>query len=465
MNPAKGPPSHSPHGSGGWGAYVHFPWCLKKCPYCDFLSIAVDPERLQARSSGSTQGALSGDGTTVAPDSGLPGAGTSPRRLGLAPTGRAPLDAPSARAVLPHEAYADAVAHELAARLPHLSLRGSLRSVFFGGGTPSLWDAKALGRVLQALLQVGHPAQASHGEVEITVECNPTSFDVEHAKRLLDVGVNRVSLGVQSLDAERLDFLGRLHDAPGGLRAIEQALRAGVPRVNADLIFGVSGQGPEAAAREVRRVAETGVTHVSAYALTIEPGTLFGALAKRGKLPLLDDALVAESFVAVEETLTSLGFVHYEVSNYARDGHFAHHNLGYWRGEDYLGLGIGAWGTVTLGDARLRYRNTPSIDRYLDSWSGAAPAEPFSAGAHLGEREPIDAATALSERILLGLRLAEGLDLDAAAAELGVEAWPDERRRAAERLEKRGRLLVEGTRLRIPHEQWLYADGTIAELL
>jgi oxygen-independent coproporphyrinogen-3 oxidase len=450
---------------------VHFPWCLKKCPYCDFLSIAVDPERLQARSSGSTQG------ETGSPDSNLPGTATGSRRLGLAQASRAPLDAPSARAVLPHDVYARAVRRELDARLPRAHLRGSLRSVFFGGGTPSLWDPAALGRVLRALLDVESapaerpPAPAGLAPadqrcpVEITVECNPTSFDVEHAKRLLDVGVNRVSLGVQSLDGERLGFLGRLHDAPGGLRAVEQALRAGVPRVNADLIFGVSGQSPEAAAREVRRVAETGVTHVSAYALTIEPGTQFGALAKRGKLPLLDDALVAESFEAVEETLTSLGFAHYEVSNYARDDHYAEHNLGYWRGEDYLGLGVGAWGTVTLVAERLRYRNTPSIERYLDTWSGAPPSDPFSAGAHLGEREPIDAKTALSERILLGLRLAEGLDLESAAAELGVPAWPAERRRAAERLRERGRLVVESGRLRIPHAQWLYADGTISELL
>ncbi len=429
---------------------MHFPWCLKKCPYCDFLSIAVDPERLGARSAGSTQD----------------GAPNAPRRLGLAPSARPPLDAPAARSILPHDTYADAVLLELATRLPLLSTGGALRSVFFGGGTPSLWDARELGRVLRALLDEGATTTELARDVEITVECNPTSFDEDHAKRLLDVGVNRVSLGVQSLDSERLGFLGRLHDAPGGLRAVEQALRAGVPRVNADVIFGVSGQAPEAAAREVRRVAETGVTHLSAYALTIEPGTQFGALAKRGKLPLLDDALVAESFVAVEETLARLGFVHYEVSNYARDGHYAEHNLGYWRGRDYLGLGVGAWGTVTLeGRARLRYRNTPSIDRYMAAWRDNAPSEPFASGAHLGEREPIDAETALSERILLGLRLAEGLDLEAAAAELGIAAWSDERRRAASKLDARGRLVVEGSRLRIPHEQWLYADGTISELL
>ncbi len=460
MIPAKAvrpvePPEGEPCARGGFGVYVHFPWCLKKCPYCDFLSIAVDPERLGARTSGSTQD------STASSSPATPHTGTAPRRLAVAGSARAPLDTPTARSIVPHAAYADAVVRELAERSPHLDVRGPLRSVFFGGGTPSLWDPRELGRVLRTLLAEG-PATS----LEVTVECNPTSFDEEHARALLDVGVNRVSLGVQSLNRERLDFLGRLHDAPGGLRALEQALRAGVPRVNADLIFGVSGQSPEDAAREVRRVAETGVTHVSAYALTIEPGTQFGALARRGKLPLLEDAKIAESFVAVEETLTSLGFAHYEVSNYARVGHYAQHNLGYWRGDDYLGLGVGAWGTVTLTDgSRLRYRNTPSIERYLGAWTDTAPVQPFAEGPHLGEREPIDAETALSERILLGLRLAEGLDLKAAADELGVSPWSKERRRAALRLEERGRLIVEGERLRIPHSQWLYADGTIAELL
>ncbi len=456
MTPASGPLEAIGHGSGpeslvggpevagGFGVYVHFPWCLKKCPYCDFLSIAVDPERLKR-------------------DVDRGPAASDRRTLPLAE--RAPLDAPAARAVLPHDTYADAVLAELTARRVEVAERGPLRSVFFGGGTPSLWAPGELGRVLAGLLSFGDDVRAE--DVEITVECNPTSFDVEHAKRLMAVGVNRVSIGVQSLDSERLGFLGRLHDVPGGLRAVEQALSAGMPRVYADLIFGVAGQMPEDAAREVRRVAETGVTHLSAYALTIEPGTLFGALAKRGKLPLLDDDRIAESFSAVDETLTSLGFSHYEVSNYAREGHVAHHNIGYWRGDDYLGLGTGAWGTVTLTDgSRLRYRNTPSVERYLAAWDGREPvAAPFESGPHLGEHEPIDAETALSERILLGLRLADGLDLEAAGRELGVEAWTAERKRAAERLEKRGRIERRGPRLVIPKSQWLFADGTIAELL
>jgi oxygen-independent coproporphyrinogen-3 oxidase len=278
--------------------------------------------------------------------------------------------------------------------------------------------------------------------------------------------VNRLSIGVQSLDEQRLRFLGRLHDPRGGLEAIAAARRAGAARVSADLIFGVAGQLPEQAAAEALRIAETGITHLSAYALTIESNTQFGALAQRGKLPLLDDGLVAESFTQVASTLEQAGFEHYEVSNYARSGHQALHNLGYWRGDDYLGLGVGAWGTVQLpGGARLRYRNTASVETYMRLWTDAPPAEPFAPGPHLSQHEPIEPATALSEKILLGLRLAEGLDLEGAAEELDVPAWPPARARSRDKLLAQGRLENWGGRLRIPKRHWLFADGIIAELL
>jgi oxygen-independent coproporphyrinogen-3 oxidase len=354
------------------------------------------------------------------------------------------------RAQIPHAAYADAVLGELERRAPELADR-PIASVFFGGGTPSLWEPRELGRVLAAIRRAFR-GDASR-EVEITVECNPTSFDRERARTLCDAGVNRVSIGVQSLDAGRLAFLGRLHDVHGGLRALEDALAAGVPRVSADLIFGVAGQTFEDAATEVTRIASLGPTHLSAYALTIEPGTEFGALARKGKLPLASDDSVADSLLAVGERLARLGFEHYEISNYAKAGHYSVHNLGYWTGRDYLGLGCGAWGTLTLDGRRERYRNTPSPERYL------------SQGAVESVREPIDAEMALRERLMLGLRLRDGLDLDGAARELGLEAWPPERRRAAERLERTGRLSKDGGRIWIPEASWRVADGIIAELI
>lgn len=351
---------------------------------------------------------------------------------------------------------------ELAARLPRIAPGSELQTVFFGGGTPSLWATDELGRVLEGVLEAFRDRRAA--DVEITAECNPTSLDFDKAQALRAVGVNRLSLGVQGLDAERLAFLGRLHDPAGGLDAARAALTSDMPRVSVDFIFGVAGQSARDAAAEAARLAALGTTHVSAYALTIEPGTEFGARAKKGRLPLLDEAMVADSFTAVDETLTKAGFDHYEISNFARDGHVSRHNLGYWRGYDYLGLGTGAWGTVTLPNGRLRYRSNPSPERY----QAQTFAEPFTEGAEAacGVLEPLDAETSLRERIMLGLRLAEGFDLEAAAAELGTEALPADRARELEKLLERGSIeRLENGRLRVPRQRWLLADGIISRLL
>jgi oxygen-independent coproporphyrinogen-3 oxidase len=398
--------------------YVHFPYCLAKCPYCDFVSYAQ-------------------------------------------PEGRAAID---------HRGYADAVLRELDRRAPRVEGR-TLGSVFFGGGTPSLWEASELGRVLTGAL--GAFSASTPEEVEVTVECNPTSIDEDRCRALADVGVGRVSIGVQSMRDDRLRFLGRLHDARGGAAAVTGALRSGMPRVSGDLIFGLPGQSPEEAQREAIELADLGVSHVSAYQLTIEPGTRFGELAKRGRLPLADDGATAEAFLAIDQALSERGFVHYEISNYARPGQEARHNIGYWRGEEYLGVGCGAYGFAlqapeavspspppplpVISPARgERWRNDPSPATYV---SGDPTAS--------ATREPLDAPTMLRERIMLGLRMREGVDLDAAANDLGIEGrgWTEARSRAAAALEARGRISRHGTRVRIPQEAWLWADDTAARLM
>ena len=242
---------------------MHFPYCLKKCPYCDFASY--------------------------------------------------PADAPA----IDHAGYADAVTRELELRQPTLASDLTLATVFFGGGTPSLWEPRELGRTLRAIFGAFERRAA---DVEVTVECNPSSFDERRAEELLQAGVNRVSVGVQSLDPERLAFLGRLHDAEGALSSLRAARSAGFSRVSGDLIFGVQGgrpQSPETAAREAERIAETGVDHVSAYGLTIEAGTTFGELHRKGRLPVASDDALVDSFFRIEEALLARGFSHYEVSNYA----------------------------------------------------------------------------------------------------------------------------------------------------
>lgn len=386
------------------GVYVHFPWCLQKCPYCDFFSLATE------------------------------------------------------RPSIPHVAYADAVLRELERRASELGETPALGSVFFGGGTPSLWEPRELGRVLRRILEL-FPAR---GRVEITAECNPSSFDERRAAELLDAGVNRVSLGAQSLDAERLAFLGRLHDGAGALAAVRTALRAGFSRVSADLIFGVAGQSPEAARDEVKTVADLGTTHLSAYALTIEPGTRFGQLARAKSLPLLADDLVARSFEVVAETLAASGFEQYEISNFARDAHYAEHNLAIWRGGTYVGLGAGAWGTVRLSDGLRRYRNAPAVERYQDA-TAAAPL--WEVSPLVSDAERIGPATSEVERLLLGLRLAEGVDLDALSRATGIDARTPVRERAIEKLVREERLVRDGARVRIPKRAWLFADAVIRDLV
>ena len=387
------------------GVYIHFPWCLRKCPYCDFASFE--------------------------------------RRL----------------EDIDHQGYAHAIIAELAHRSDALSGR-RLRSVFFGGGTPSLWAPAAVREVLAAVLA----AADSGPEVEITLECNPSSLDEARAAAYCDAGINRLSVGVQGLDSPRLQQLGRLHDPDEALLAVRAALVSGAPQVSADLMYGVATsaqpggwQSPQQAADEARRVAATGVGHLSCYALTIEPNTRFGDLARRGRLPQVSEAVMAESFLALDETLAEAGMSRYEISNWSRPGAQSQHNLGYWRGEDYLGLGCAAFGTVSGSDgSAFRYRNAPNPERYLNKVRGGD----FS--PH--EREALSPQTRLRERIMLGLRLAEGLDLAKEATSLGLIGWTRARRRSADQLQQRGRLLLEGNRLRIPRSAWLFADGTAAAL-
>lgn len=407
-----GPDARARASAGPLGVYVHFPWCLQKCPYCDFVSFAAKREQIE------------------------------------------------------HARYADAVIAELDARAGALAGR-PLESVFFGGGTPSLWSPRELGRVLARILEL---ASARADQVEVTVECNPTSLDEDRARALVDVGVGRLSIGVQGLDAGRLRFLGRLHDPAGALDAVQAAVRAGVPRVSADLIYGTGGtrplgssepvpeeQRPEVAASEARRLVDLGITHVSAYSLTIEPGTSFGESARKGRLPLASDDAMADAFFAIEEALGAAGLAHYEVSNYAVPGHESRHNLGYWRGRDYLGLGCAAYGTLGRADGSAeRYRNAVDPAAYVDA---ALRGEPLVV-AH----EPLDPETRLRERIMLGLRLRDGFDLEAAARDLGIDPWPAPRRRAADKLVAAGRLAIEGSRLRVPPASWIFADGVAADL-
>jgi oxygen-independent coproporphyrinogen-3 oxidase len=386
-------------GAAELGIYVHFPYCLAKCPYCDFTSFATPREEI------------------------------------------------------PHAGYADAVIAELHRRAAGLAGRQTA-TVFFGGGTPSLWDPAELGRVLAAILERFPPVP----DVEITAECNPSSLDEARARALVAAGVNRLSVGVQSLDRERLSFLGRLHDPPGALRAVEAALASGA-RVSADLIFGVQGGSPqsaEAAAHEAGSVVDLGLSHVSAYGLTIEPGTRFGDLHRKGRLPVAPDEVIMSAFDAVGAALAARGLRRYEVSNYAKPGAEARHNLRYWQGHEYLGLGCAAVGTLAGGTHATRYKNARDPRQYMRLATEGAATE--------AEVEALDPETRLRERIMLGLRLTDGFDIAQAASDLGIDPLGPDRRRAIDKLVRRRALEVEGTRLRVASGARHLTDGIAAEL-
>jgi len=373
--------------------YIHFPWCARKCPYCDF---ATEPLRV---------------------------------------------------AELPHQAYTDALLRELEARTDDLQGR-RLKSIFFGGGTPSLWKPAELGRALAAIRTA---FDTEVDDLEVTVECNPSSLTRENAALLREAGVGRLSIGVQSLRDSHLAFLGRLHDADRAIATLREAV-AEMARVSADLMFGMPGQSGIELAEDIARIADTGVRHVSAYALTIEEKTMFGSLHRAGKLRVASEEQYASLFELAEARFADLGWTHYEVSNYAAEGEESRHNLHYWRGGAYVGLGAAAVGCLDHGPGRAeRWRNDPNPRRYLTQTTLVTEAET------LGPDEII------RESLMLGLRTIEGICLADTERRAGKSPLLGREREIETALE-RGDLVSEDQRLRVPQSRWLKLDGIVRDL-
>jgi oxygen-independent coproporphyrinogen-3 oxidase len=277
--------------AGGFGVYVHWPFCAAKCPYCDFNS--------------------------------------------------------HVRAAVDQARWCRALVAEIAAAAADTPGR-SVGTVFFGGGTPSLMPPETVAAALDAIGRGWRLAEGS----EVTLEANPTSVEAGRFRGYRDAGVNRLSLGVQALDDADLRALGRRHDVAEAVRAFEVA-RAIFPRVSFDLIYARQGQTPAGWRRELGLALAMAVDHLSLYQLTIEPGTRFGDLAARGRLRGLPAAAAgAEMFRATQEICDRAGLPGYEVSNHARPGGESRHNLVYWRYGDYAGIGPGAHGRLTVGGTR-----------------------------------------------------------------------------------------------------------------
>lgn len=373
--------------------YVHWPYCARICPYCDFNVV-------RAR-------------------------------------GRADEEA----------ALAQAIVADLEAQAERIGPR-RLVSIFFGGGTPSLMDPVALARIVETAKTRFTAAE----DLEITLEANPTDAEAERFRAFAEAGVQRLSLGVQSTDDAALRFLGRNHSVAEARRAAEAATAA-FPRLSMDLIYARPGQEVADWTRELDEALSWGPEHVSPYQLTIEKGTAFGRAYARGQLRPPDEDLGADLYDATQAALEAAGFEAYEVSNHAKgEAARSRHNLAIWRGAEYLGVGPGAHGRVVLDGVRTATIAAPSISDYRRRVEETGVG--FETAERLSERD------AAEERILLGLRIGEGVPLSAVEA-LGLSRDA----RPVSDLTEGGFLALNGGRLAATPAGRLVLDRVIAELL
>lgn len=368
--------------------YVHWPFCVSKCPYCDFNSHVRDSvDQLAWR-----------------------------------------------------EALLADLAHE-AALLPGWRLT----SIFFGGGTPSLMEPATAAAVIAAARR-HWPAEDS---IEITLEANPSSVEAARFADLAAAGVNRVSLGLQSLDDSALAFLGRAHSVGEGLGALDVAQRH-FDRVSVDLIYALPDQHAEEWDAMLARALGFGTGHLSLYQLTIEPGTRFATMVARNDFEPLDADRAAELFELTQERTAAADIPAYEISNHARPGKESRHNLAYWRYHDYAGIGPGAHGR-RLGQRTVRHRKPENFLRAVTR-----------NGHGLVEEESLSPREAAHEALVMGLRVADGIDTAALADRLGVERIVDQA--AVARLERLGLLERHDRRLATTPAGRLLLDSILAEI-
>jgi len=385
---------------GAWSVYVHFPWCLKRCAYCDFATSVADR--------------------------------------------------------IPRGEYTAAVLAELEMRTAAIQA-APVATVFFGGGTPSLWGARHVGAVLEWIDQWA----GLRADAEVTLEANPGAAETGDLQDYAAAGVNRVSLGVQSLHARHLRWLDRIHDAADALAAVDRLLEfnaAGRLRsVSVDLIFGIPGQTLGQLRADVAALVDRGVPHLSAYALTVEERTPLHARMARGEVRAPSDAATVRQLMALPGLVASGGLLRYEVSNFARPGHESRHNQAYWRGDHYLAAGVGAHGFVPAPQlCGVRYANSRHSGQYIDRIAQRQLATEFE--------EPIDAATHATERVMTGLRTAAGLDLAALESIAGPAVVDRLVARARDRgLVGRDVVVVDG-HLRLSEAAWPRLDGVVRAL-
>ena len=371
--------------------YIHWPFCLAKCPYCDFNSHVRDRV----------------DNT---------------------------LWEQSLLADMRHEAG--------------LAGDEALHSIFFGGGTPSLMPPALVARLLDEAERLWGFADG----IEITLEGNPSSVESANYAALAQAGVNRVSLGLQAMDDATLRFLGRLHNAREGLDALDVAQQH-FSRVSFDLIYARPGQSTEGWQTELERALGFGTGHLSLYQLTIEPGTRFATMVRKGDFLPLDEDAAADLFTLTREMTAAAGLPAYEISNHARPGEESRHNLTYWRYQDYCGIGPGAHGRRG-GVATTRHKKP-------ENWLEALDA----AGNGIAEHRPLGVREQAAEAMLMGLRLAEGVNLAAMARRFGLEEVALCTPAKLGFYQAQGLVWQQGERIGVTEAGMPLLDGLLAELV
>jgi oxygen-independent coproporphyrinogen-3 oxidase len=360
--------------------YIHIPFCRRKCGYCSFVSY-------QCRE----------------------------------------VDIP---------AYIEVLKKEMAVRAD----TREVGTIFFGGGTPSLLSSGQAGDIFSAIHRLFNVAP----DAEITIEANPGTVDEKYLTSLRSIGVNRLSLGIQSLIDNELALLGRIHTADEARAAVRCARRAGFTNLNLDFIYGIPGQSMACWRRSLTEGIELGCEHLSLYALTLDDDVPMFDAMKRGELPSLDSDLAANHYEIAEDILAANGYQHYEISNWAKDGHECRHNLVYWHNLPYLGFGVAAHSSLN----GHRFSNTIDLDTYMGMFGS-------SRGAVLDINEDISPELQLAESVILGLRLNHGVNMEEMEKKYGDGSFRSYDRQVDElaglgllemndgriRLTRRGRLL------------------------
>jgi oxygen-independent coproporphyrinogen-3 oxidase len=378
-----------------FGIYIHWPFCQSKCPYCDFNSHVAEH-----------------------------------------------IDQAAWRAA--YLAELDHYASETDQR--------TVTSLFFGGGTPSLMPAATAAAIIDAVRNRWNMAE----NLEITAEANPSSSDIATFQGLADAGVNRLSLGVQSFDDKALKFLGRAHDSAQAVEAITQAKRI-FPRLSFDLIYGLPGQSEAAWRDELKTALTLADGHISAYQLTIEPGTEF----HRQRVAAADPDTGAQLFEVTREILKKAGLPAYEISNHSQKGAECRHNLVYWRGEDYIGIGPGAHGRISGANGDLYETEMTLALRAPGTWLGAVQIS----GSGLHKRQNISLSERRDELFLMGLRLAEGVSADRFQRQTGVALTDSVNDKALEALIGENYLVSDADGLCATEAGLLRLDAVLAHLL